>query len=105
MPCQGTKDNKEAAEPKLEGGLTKVHAVLIITLQKAQQQLPQVARRLPGDARIENKSKVREACSLLKLLLHIQEGNLQMQTPFVPAGLGTYQELRLNRNISICISV
>lgn len=73
----------------MEEGLTKVHAVLMITLQKAQQQLPQVAGCLPGDARIENKSKIRETCSLLKLLLHIQEGNLQMQTHFVPAGLGT----------------
>jgi len=33
----------QPAELKLERGLTKVHAVLIITLQKTQQQLPQVA--------------------------------------------------------------
>lgn len=86
MPCHGIKDNKEAAEPKLERGLTKVHAVLIITLQKAQQQLPQVARRLPGDARIENKSKVREACSLLKLLYIFRKATCKCKLPLCLLG-------------------
>lgn len=40
--CAVPKDT-QAAELKLEGSLTKVHAVLMVTLQKAQQELPQVA--------------------------------------------------------------
>lgn len=44
--------------------LTKVHALLVVALQQAEQQLPQVGRRLPGDAE-EQRAASQSATSRL----------------------------------------
>ena len=49
-----TNSHTGTSEPRAEWSLTKVHAVLLVPLQQAQQQLPQWTRGLSGDATEED---------------------------------------------------